>query len=389
MAETARPLVIDDVRAWPGWNALPKLNWVRSYVGAPIITKQAVIGFIGLMSSQLSYFTRQHAEQLQAFAQQAAIAIDNVRLFQAERAQSDLAEALRDTAAALNSTLNLDEVLDRILANASRVVPYDAINIMLIDGPRATARVVRQLGYAERGIDSQITQITVPLASVFGFRYMADTGRIYVVPDTRRAPDWVSFPATAWIRSYIGVPFQIDGQVGGFLNLDSATPEFFTHEHAARLRAFADHGTLEVRRQAAGIDVGFLALEIDLFQLLASSHFPQPGSGVVGRLPGARQAPQASAVRREQHLPRKTCMGAEDTVNAVLFQVPQRQRSACISQDGKLAVGRQIRTGDCWLLRVCEQSFLAGHVPDSCRPPGVTDDHALTIGGEAKTVDAR
>ena len=247
MAETARPLVIDDVRAWPGWNALPKLNWVRSYVGAPIITKQAVIGFIGLMSSQLGYFTTQHAERLQAFAQQAAIAIDNVRLFQAERAQSDLAEALRDTAAALNSTLDLDEVLDRILANASRVVPYDAINIMLLDSQRATAHVVRQLGYAERGVDLQITQLTVPLASIFGFRYMADTGHIYVVPDTRRAPDWVSFPETAWIRSYIGVPFQIDGQVGGFLNLDSATPEFFTHEHAARLRAFADQIAIAIR----------------------------------------------------------------------------------------------------------------------------------------------
>jgi PAS domain S-box-containing protein len=133
MTDSRAPLIIADVRHQPGWVQLPALHWVRSYVGAPLCTKQAVIGFIGLMSSQSDFFNADDAERLQAFAQQAAIAIDNVRLFQAERAQSDLAEALRDTAAALNSTLNLDEVLDRILANASRVVPYDAINIMLLD----------------------------------------------------------------------------------------------------------------------------------------------------------------------------------------------------------------------------------------------------------------
>lgn len=247
MTDSRAPLIIADVRRQPGWVRLPALHWVRSYVGAPLCTKQAVIGFIGLMSSQPDFFNADDAERLQAFAQQAAIAIDNVRLFQAERAQSDLAEALRDTAAALNSTPNLDEVLDRILANASRVVPYDAINIMLLDERRTTARVVRQLGYAERNADAQVAELVIALDTTFGLRYMAESGNVYVVPDTHHAADWVKYPGTYWIRSYVGVPIQIDGRVGGFLNLDSATPGFFTREHATRLQAFADQIATAIR----------------------------------------------------------------------------------------------------------------------------------------------
>ncbi|MCZ7543966.1 MAG: hypothetical protein M5R40_10705 [Anaerolineae bacterium] len=44
-----------------------------------------------------------------------------------------LAEALRDTAAALNATLDFNEVIERILTNVGRVVPHDAANVMLIE----------------------------------------------------------------------------------------------------------------------------------------------------------------------------------------------------------------------------------------------------------------
>ena len=55
--------------------------------------------------------------------------------------------ALRDSIRALTSTLNLDEVLDRILANVDRVVPHDAANIMLIDPETDMWRIVRWSSY--------------------------------------------------------------------------------------------------------------------------------------------------------------------------------------------------------------------------------------------------
>ncbi|MBI5564590.1 MAG: GAF domain-containing protein [Chloroflexi bacterium] len=247
MADTGQPLIIGDVYEWAAWVVLPGLDWARAYLGAPVLIKGDAIGFIGLYTTAAGFFTPIHAERLQAFARQAALALENARLFQAEREQSDLAEALRDTASALNRTLNTDEVLDRILANAARVVPHDAINIMLLDEARETAFVVRQLGYAQRGLEEWVRQVRFVVNTTPGFRQMAATGQPDLVGDTHAQAGWVSFPETRWQRAYIGVPFQIDGQVVGFLNLDSATPHFFTSEHVARLRTFAEQVATAVR----------------------------------------------------------------------------------------------------------------------------------------------
>lgn len=240
MTSTSLPLIIADVYAWPNWVVLPGLDWARACLGAPIIIKDEVIGFVSLYASAANFFTLAHADRLQSFARQAALALENARLFAAEREQADLAEALRDTASALNRTLDVDEVLDRILANTARVVTYDAINIMLLDETRQTATVVRQLGYAQRGLEEWVKQVRFSVNTTSGFRYMMTTGQPQLIGDTHSQTGWVSFPETRWQRSYLGVPFQIDGQVIGFLNLDSATPHFFTPGHAARLRAFAE-----------------------------------------------------------------------------------------------------------------------------------------------------
>ena len=167
MAELRRPLVIADVNHYPGWIHLENEPWTRSYVGAPICIEEQVIGFIALRKVESDFFTREHAERLQALAQQAAIAIENARSFEVERRKSDMAEALRETAAALNSTLNLDEVFDRILTSAAQVVPYDAINIMLLDEP-GVAAVVRSRGYEEFGIADWVRSLKMNVQETCG-----------------------------------------------------------------------------------------------------------------------------------------------------------------------------------------------------------------------------
>ena len=76
---------------------------------------------------------------------------------EAEREQRNFAEALRDSAAALNSTLDFDTVLDRILDNVGRVVPHDTATIMLIEA--GIARTARCRGFTERGLGDWILHI--------------------------------------------------------------------------------------------------------------------------------------------------------------------------------------------------------------------------------------
>ncbi len=163
----------------------------------------------------------------------------------AERAQRALAESLRDTAAALTSTLELDSVLGCILTNVGRVVPHDAATIMLIDS--GVARVVRQRGYERYDPEGRIFGLRFTVSEVPNFRAMCETGQPIIIPDVASYPNWIAMEPTAWVRSYAGMPIRLEGDVLGFINLDSAKAGFFDAEHIEVLRAFADQVAIAIR----------------------------------------------------------------------------------------------------------------------------------------------
>jgi len=170
------------------------------------------------------------------------------RLEQVEREQRALTEAMRDTAAALNSTLDLDQVLDRILTNVGRVVPHDAANIMLVDAATGLAHVARAQGYRHvaPGLEQEILSLRLPVHQVPNLLRMAEDGQPIVVSEVQQSPDWIPLGTTGWLGSYVAAPIRMKGQAIGFLNLNSATPGFYHETHAERLRAFADQAAIAI-----------------------------------------------------------------------------------------------------------------------------------------------
>ncbi len=158
---------------------------------------------------------------------------------EALKAQRNFAEALARTAAVLNKSLDLDVVLDHILERVRRVVPHDVADIMLVEDD--LIRIVRKYGYEKFGIkDEDVFEIHLPLAGIPNLAHMAETQRPLVIPDVSKFPNWVDLSATRWILSYVGAPILVGDVVIGFLNLNSASTEFFTEAHAEQLLAFAD-----------------------------------------------------------------------------------------------------------------------------------------------------
>ena len=164
---------------------------------------------------------------------------------QSEREQRALAEALRDTASALNATLNLDDLLGRILVQVERVVPSDTANVMLIEN--GFAQVFRCRGYAERGLEADVLEMRFEVATTPNMQYMIDSGQPFVEPDVDQYEGWVLTNGTSWIRSHVAAPIHVNGQVIGFLNLDSAMVHAFSDLDADRLMAFADQAATAIR----------------------------------------------------------------------------------------------------------------------------------------------
>jgi PAS domain S-box-containing protein len=164
------------------------------------------------------------------------------RVEEALRQEFALADALGKAAAAISSTLDLDQVLDRILEQVSRVVPSDAANIMLIEGN--WARIARWRGYERFGAEESISTLVLHIPEIPGFQHIMKSGEPLVIPDIATYSGWVQ--VQEWLRSYAAAPIIVRGEIIGFLNVDSATPGFFDQAHAEALRAFADHAATAI-----------------------------------------------------------------------------------------------------------------------------------------------
>ncbi|MBU0702918.1 MAG: GAF domain-containing protein [Chloroflexi bacterium] len=243
--ESGEPLIVDDYQHWEGrssaWEDHPP---VKTVMAVPVRWGEQFLGVLNVVANTPGSFSEADAELLGLFATQAAIAIRNARLLQAEQGQRELAEALEEAAAAVSSTLDLDEVLDRILGQVERVVPGDVFNIMRIEGD--LTRTVRWRGQERFGAEEFVSIVAFRVADVPTFRQMVETGKSVIIPDTGADPDWVVQPELAWLRSYVAAPIQVGGTTVGFLNVDGTRPGQFGPADARRLEAFASHAAAAI-----------------------------------------------------------------------------------------------------------------------------------------------
>ncbi len=239
----------------------------RSLLAVPLLFKEQCIGVLEVENKcGDSPFSQNDVELLTSLASQAAVAIENARLMRSlrqsrdalkqqtekqarllkdESKQRQLGDALRRAGMALSSTLNYDEVLDRILEQIAYVIPHDAANVMLIDGE--FAHILRGRGYDRFGTAETLQATKFKFTEVPGLLRMWETQQPMAIPDVTEDKDWVySRPEHHWIKSYAGVPMVTRTRVIGFLNVVSATPNFFSQDDAERLQTFAYHAATAI-----------------------------------------------------------------------------------------------------------------------------------------------
>jgi signal transduction histidine kinase len=162
-----------------------------------------------------------------------------------EREQRTLAEALRDTAAVINSTLEPDQVLDRILSEIGRVVPHSTADIIMVQGETAT--IVRRRHPGRSSVPAKDFSKSFPLESLPSLQRMMETKEPLIIENTGMSSLWAPRPGEGRVRSYLGTPILIENTVIGFINLYGLTPGFFQSTDGDRLRAFADQAAISIQ----------------------------------------------------------------------------------------------------------------------------------------------
>jgi signal transduction histidine kinase len=164
------------------------------------------------------------------------IALYRHRAEVAESREHALTDALRASSAALNSTLDLEEVLDLILTNLEQVVAYDESAIFMVEGD--DVRIVRERGFEKWGL-TPLLDSKLPIRDFPHIQQMWDSREPVLTHDANTDPDWVALGEMDWLRSIVGVPILKGEKVLGFISLSSAQPGFYDEHDAARLAAFA------------------------------------------------------------------------------------------------------------------------------------------------------
>lgn len=219
---------------------------VNALMMIPLSTGTTWLGALLLEATSGQQFSSDQARLCRNISDQAALVVDGQLLLKRAQDAADREHALRDTAAALSSTLEPDLLLGILLDNLKRVISYDAANILMVEEGSAKPVIIR--GYEERGLNIEsLMKLSIPIGVAENLRRMTDERKPIVVADTHNYADWVHTDETDWVRSYMGAPIFVGDQLLGFFSLDSEIPSFYTDSHAVLLQSFADQAGVAIQ----------------------------------------------------------------------------------------------------------------------------------------------
>jgi signal transduction histidine kinase/DNA-binding response OmpR family regulator len=223
----------------------------RSYVGAPIVHRNRALGTLCLLDAAPHTVSEGDYALLVVIGQQIGVAVENARLFGDVLREREVAHTLRDTAEAVSTTLQLDKLLERVLDELQRVVPYDTASIGLL--PTITAPRSRGAGggslsvwiVASRGLgpgpSSKLALGEFPL-----MHRVIDGRQPVIVSDVHDEPDWTLVTGSEQVRAWLGVPLISKGRVIGILTISSHRPDAYTEETSDLAFAFAHQAALAI-----------------------------------------------------------------------------------------------------------------------------------------------
>jgi PAS domain S-box-containing protein len=194
------PVIVPDLagdEAWPRQLCAAEAELLQtepaglhSWMGVPLMLKAGLIGVLRLDHVDPNHFTDQHAGLALAFANQAAVAIENARLFSADRRRAEQFRLINEVGRHITSILAVDELLRQTVRLIQDSFGYYHVHVGLVEGELVVFR-------PEAGVWRGETQcrlcaglrLRVGREGVSG--WVAATGQPLLVPDIRRDARYV------------------------------------------------------------------------------------------------------------------------------------------------------------------------------------------------------
>jgi len=211
---------------------------LRSWLGVPLIARQRTIGVIALFSETAYAYDEQNQRLLYAIADQAAMAIDNARLYEEQRRRAIQLETVRDVIQRIISILDLDDLLNQVVALIHSRSGYDHVHILLVD-VKGTALEFR--AGTGPGAEEMLRQrIRLPIGDKGFASWVAANGESILCNDVTTDARYRHYGPLTHTRAEISVPLRIGEWVLGVLDVQSERPEAFDESDLFVLQSLAD-----------------------------------------------------------------------------------------------------------------------------------------------------
>ena len=268
------PVHVGDLQAsdeFPLGQQLARRFGHRTILAVPLVRKDRALGTILVRRSEVRPFAEKHIALLKTFADQAAIAIENTRLFQEVQARNRDLTALGEVGRAVSSTLDLKAVLKTIVDRAVELSSTDAGSIFYFR---------QEIGRFElgetTGLDADIVATFRKLdiaAGQTGLGEAIANGRPLQVADITKRPSNVLRDAAieAGLRAVLIVPLLSgDGPLGALV-LQRRQPGEFSPSVVALMQSFADQSAIALENARLFDEIAQKSRELDV----ASQHKSQ------------------------------------------------------------------------------------------------------------------
>jgi signal transduction histidine kinase/putative methionine-R-sulfoxide reductase with GAF domain len=250
-----RVIHVPDMATDPDFASAPgRAVGVRTVLSLPMLRKGEVIGAISVWRREVKLFSEGQISLFQTFADQAVIAIENVRLFrELETRNRDLTEALdRQTATSeilrviSQSRTDVQPVFETIADAAFNLCQAASANVFTFDGEMVSVAAQRVANPVASDAMRQLyprppsRDLAAPRAVL--------TGGIVVIPDVLEDPDYLYADVVipGGFRSILGVPLMRGDATIGAITVGRDHPGTFPEAQIELLRTFADQAVIAI-----------------------------------------------------------------------------------------------------------------------------------------------
>jgi len=234
--------IVSDTRDDERWLALTdEHRATRSAVAVPLLRQERVVGVLTLVHPEPNRFDEEHLDLLLSIANQSAIAVENARLYENVTERMREATALHKVSNLLMRTLNLDQVLERVLDILQRTFGYLDCAILLVEEETGELEVKAVRGDLQEAVGRMRFKIGEGIAGWVAARRTALN-----VPDVSQDPRCVE--GVEQTGSEMAVPMIAGDSVIGVLDVQRAEANAFSDDDLRVLSSVAAQAAIAIER---------------------------------------------------------------------------------------------------------------------------------------------